>query len=298
MELVAHEHVQSFLEAARPVLLRDEARHNLIYGICSTLVEAPEAFPEFRLWTVESLGEPVLAMMMTPPYNIVVGQPADPTAVPFAAGALKENDIDLPGVTGALPEADVFAEEWERLSGTVRRLRMAQGVYAVRSLRPPRVVDGRMRFASVDDRDVLVEWFDAFVAESVPADAPHQEGGEAVDRRLASSGGFALWEDGGVVSMSGFGGATPRGIRIGPVYTPPRLRRRGYASALVAQLSRQLLDDGREYCFLYTDLANPTSNRIYMDVGYELVCESADYAFTQRQPVAKSQYSDSKSLNQ
>ena len=48
---------------------------------------------------------------------------------------------------------------------------------------------------------------------------------------------------------------------------------------LVAELSRQLLDDGRDYCFLYTDLANPTSNRIYIDVGYELVCESADYAF-------------------
>jgi hypothetical protein len=64
------------------------------------------------------------------------------------------------------------------------------------------------------------------------------------------------------------------------VYTPPRFRRRGYASALVAELSRRLLDDGRDYCFLYTDLANPTSNRIYMDVGYELVCESADYAFT------------------
>jgi len=110
-------------------------------------------------------------------------------------------------------------------------------------------------------------------------DAPRQATEDVVDRRLRSSGGFALWEDGEVVSLSGFGGETPHGIRIGPVYTPPRLRRRGYASALVAQLSRQLLDEGRDYCFLYTDLANPTSNRIYMDVGYELVCESADYVF-------------------
>lgn len=280
MELVGHEDVQSFLQAAGPVLLRDEPRHNLIYGICSTLVQDPDAFPDFHLWTVESLGEPVLAMMMTRPYNVVVSQPADPRGLSFAAQALSESDIDLPGVTGALPEADAFAEEWESLSGAARRLRMAQGVYAVRSPRPPRAVDGRMRIASVDDRDVLADWFDAFAAESIPADAPHQDAHEAVDRRLASSGGFALWEAGEVVSMSGFGGDTPHGIRIGPVYTPPRLRRRGYASALVAQLSSRLLDEGRDYCFLYTDLANPTSNRIYMDVGYELVCESADYAFT------------------
>jgi hypothetical protein len=281
MDLVAYDDVPSFLETAQPVLLADEARHNLIYGICATLTEAPDAFPDFHLWTV-GRDEPVLAMLMTPPWNIVVSRPADPEALPFAARALKEAAIELPGVTGALPEADAFADEWQGLAGVTRRLRMAQGVYALRKVRPPRAADGRMRHATPDDRDLLVEWFDAFVAESVPADAPRQEGTAAVDRRLASQGsdGFAVWEDGEVVSMSGFGGETPRGIRIGPVYTPPQLRRRGYASALVAQLSQHLLDRGREYCFLYTDLGNPTSNRIYMEVGYELVCESADYAFT------------------
>jgi uncharacterized protein len=280
MELVAHADVPSFLQAARPVLLADEARHNLIYGICATLSEAPEAFPDFHLWTVGG-DEPVLALLMTPPWNIVVSRPADPEALRFAARALEGAGIELPGVTGALPEADAFAGEWEGLAGVSRRLRMAQGVYALRSVRAPRPVDGRMRLATADDRDLLVEWFDAFVAESVPADSPHQDGAAAVDRRLASQGGdgFAVWEDGEVVSMSGFGGETPHGIRIGPVYTPPPFRRRGYASALVAQLSQELLDGGREYCFLYTDLANPTSNRIYMDVGYQLVCESADYVF-------------------
>ncbi len=279
MDLVTYEDVPSFLEAARPILLPEEARHNLMYGICSMLVETPDAHPTFHLWTVVSQGEPLLAMLMTPPYNLVLGQPADPRALPYAARALREQDVDLPGVTGALPEVDAFAEEWRTLSGAARRLRMAQGIYAVRSVRASRPVEGEMRLAGVDDRDVLVEWFDAFVAESVPADAPHQKTEEAVDRRLASKGGFAVWEDSEIVSMSGFGGETPHGIRIGPVYTPRRLRRRGYASALVAELSRQLLDDGRDYCFLYTDLANPTSNRIYVDVGYELVCESADYAF-------------------
>jgi uncharacterized protein len=282
MELVVHEDVQSFLEAAEPVLLRDEPRHNLIYGICSTLIESPEAFPVFRLWTVESQRVPVLAMMMTPPYNVALSAPADPAALPFAASALLDQGVDLPGVTGALPEVDAFAEEWEGLTGAGRRLRMAQGIYALRSVQAPRPVQGLMRLAKDDDRELLVEWFDAFAEESLPPDSPRQEAAAAVERRLGPSRafGFALWEDAEVVSISGFGGETPHGIRIGPVYTPPRLRRRGYASALVAALSRQLLDDGRDYCFLYTDLANPTSNRIYVDVGYELVCESADYAFT------------------
>ena len=63
------------------------------------------------------------------------------------------------------------------------------------------------------------------------------------------------------------------------MYTPPELRGRGYASAVTAELSAELLAEGRSYCFLYTDLANPTSNRIYQTIGYEFVCDSAEYAF-------------------
>jgi predicted GNAT family acetyltransferase len=63
------------------------------------------------------------------------------------------------------------------------------------------------------------------------------------------------------------------------VYTPPELRGRGYASALVAALSEQMVERGRRFCFLYTDLANPTANAIYVRIGYEQVAESAEIVF-------------------
>jgi uncharacterized protein len=281
MKLHAHEDVRSFLDAASPLLLRDEARHNLIFGICSTLLEAPDAYPAFHLWTVESGGNVAWAGLMTPPFNIVVARPAQAAIAGFAADALRSEGVSLPGVTGALPEVDDFADAWERLTGVKRRLRMAHGVYALQTVRQPRAVNGEMRFATDPDRALLADWLRAFTAEATPAESPHLDVGEIVDRRLESSrGGFALWDDAdATVSLSGFGGETPTGVRIGPVYTPPALRRRGYASALVAELSRRLLDSGRAYCFLYTDLANPTSNRIYQDVGYERVCDSAAYVF-------------------
>jgi predicted GNAT family acetyltransferase len=90
--------------------------------------------------------------------------------------------------------------------------------------------------------------------------------------------GVVLWDDGETVSLAGFGSPTPNGIRIGPVYTSPEHRRRGYASSLVAELSEQLLGE-RRFCFLYTDLANPTANRIYEQIGYKRVCESAEIVF-------------------
>jgi hypothetical protein len=281
MKLRAHEDVRGFLDAASPLLLRDEARHNLIFGICSTLLEAPDAYSAFHLWTVESGGDVAWAGLMTPPFNIVVARPTHARIAGFAADALHSEDVSLPGVTGALPEVDDFADRWERLTGVERRLRMSQGVYALHEVRPPGDVNGEMRFATDSDRPLLADWVRAFTAEATPGESPQLDVDEIIDRRLSSgSGGFARWTDAGeTVSISGFGGETPTGVRIGPVYTPPALRRRGYASALVAELSARLLDGGRDYCFLYTDLANPTSNRIYQDVGYERVCDSAEYVF-------------------
>ena len=89
-----------------------------------------------------------------------------------------------------------------------------------------------------------------------------------------------LWEDAGeVVAFAGVGGQTPRGIRIGPVYTPPDRRGRGYASNLVAAVTQLQLDSGRRFCFLFTNLANPTSNHIYQAIGYAPVVDVDLYRF-------------------
>ena len=120
--------------------------------------------------------------------------------------------------------------------------------------------------------------FEAFgQADPVEADA-------MADRWLAGrSRTLWLWEDGdAVVSLCGVGGPTPHGIRIGPVYTPPAARGRGYASALVAAVSQEALDAGRRFCFLFTDAANPTSNHIYQEIGYEHVRDVDIWEFDPR----------------
>jgi RimJ/RimL family protein N-acetyltransferase len=280
MRLVAHRDARAFLDAAGALLSADEARHNLIYGICSTLIDAPEVYPEENLWTVED-DEVLAALLMTPPFNILVGKPRTSDALPFAAQELHAQGVALPGSGGALPELDRFADAWEASAGVRRRLRMSQGVYAASIARLPERVPGGMREGEPRDRGLAIDWLQAFEAEAMHEDTPHLDVAEAFDRRLASStAGLAVWEvDAEPVSMCGYGGRTPHGIRIGPVYTPPELRGNGYASALTASVTQRLLDGGYAYCFLYTDLANPTSNSIYTKIGYELVCESADYAF-------------------
>src|SRR4029453_1468977 len=111
---------------------------------------------------------------------------------------------------------------------------------------------------------LVVEWLVAFAEEAL-LEAPHVEDAEATYRRRAEdpNGAWLLWDDGGAVSLAAYGSPTPTGTRVGPVYTPPELRGHGYATSLVAELTAERLATGLDFCFLFTDLANPTSNAIY-----------------------------------
>lgn len=271
----------AFLAAAGPLLLEDEARHNLVLGIAGTLRDHPGVYLEHRLWLVEDDDRVVGAALQTPPFNLVVAGSASEDASSALAEKLYEEGVELPGVTGAVPEVEAFTNAWEERNGLRGRLRMAQRIYKLTTLGRPGGVAGSPRAATDADRPLLISWIEAFSEESfgeVPSPGGNVE--RTVDARLrAGTGGFHLWEDPEPVSLAGWGGRTPNGVRIGPVYTPPEHRRRGYGSAVTAAVSAERLAAGSRFCFLYTDLANPTSNRIYMSIGYEPVCDSVDYAF-------------------
>jgi hypothetical protein len=270
----------AFLDAAEPFLLADETRHNLMLGIAGGLRGHPGLYSEFRGWVVLELGSPVGAALQTPPFNVVVARPAAAGALEALVAALASAGDDLPGVTAAVPEVDEVARLWTERCNVSARPRMRQRIYRLTTVRPVHGVPGRPRTATAADRTLLVEWARAFALE-VSLDVDPGAAMRQVEARLDYGlGGFALWEDEGEpVSLAGWGGITSSSVRIGPVYTPADRRRRGYASALTAWVSADRLNAGRSFCVLYTDLANPTSNRIYTRIGYEPVCDSVDYAF-------------------
>jgi hypothetical protein len=266
----------AFLEDASPLLLADEARHNLILGIAGTLRDHPSRFQEYVLWLVEEGSATVGAALRTPPHKLVLARPREDSALEALAAAIND---ELPGVVAAIPEVDTFADAWAAKTGAAPRKARAEGVFALERVRAAPDVAGRMRDADATDRPLLIDWFTAFADEALGEDAAAEDPARVIDHRLtAREAGVVLWEDEQIVSLAAFGNPTPNGIRIGPVYTPPEHRRRGYASALVAELSERLLAK-RRFCFLFTDLANPTANRIYEQIGYRRVCEAAEIIF-------------------
>ena len=277
MEVVSALDPAEFLERATPLLLSDEARHNLIFGVAGTLRDHPGHYPEQRLWLVVDGATVVAAAIRTPPHNLILACPRNEEASTALAQAIHE---ELPGVVGAVPEVETFASAWAAAHGVRSEVHVAQGIYALEELIPPPPVSGTARPASADDGPLLRGWLRDFAREALGQEEDEERLERVLVARLEhSDAGFVLWEDGEPVSLAGYGGTTPTGTRIGPVYTPPDKRGRGYGSAVTAAVSEERLAAGRRFCFLYTDLANPTSNKIYVALGYRRVCDSLEIAF-------------------
>jgi GNAT superfamily N-acetyltransferase len=278
-----HANVDDFLADAEAFLLRREAEHNLLFGICTAIRATPELFaedvPRFHT-VVDGSGTVVAATLRTPPFNQVISQVTDLAAADALAVALAGDA--LPGLLAPPDVCGRILARWHELTGATARLEVAERIFRLERVIPPsRPAPGSWRLAAPEHRSLVADWLVAFSAEALPEQPPIPNPLETADRWIAGTYRLLyLWEDGGqAVSLVGAGGETPNGIRIGPVYTPPEVRSRGYASALTAAASADQLARGRRFCFLFTDLANPTSNRIYQAIGYEAVCDMDQYRF-------------------
>ncbi len=214
-------------------------------------------------------GHVVCAALRTPPWGLLCGPLPHGAAEPLLERWLS-HDPEPPWVSAVPDTARAVAEAWERLTGGRAELQLSEAMHVCEEvLDPPRPANGRLRVAGAEDRERLLAWTRAFLAEALPG----QRGGDpapALGLRLAAGRVF-VWEDGD--SVCTVTATTPiAGLaRINNVYTPPEHRRRGYASSAVAAVTRRVLASEAPRCMLYTDLANPTSNKIYAEVGYRRI---------------------------
>ncbi len=271
-----HASARAFRERAEAWLLEREAEHNLLLGLARRLEHDTTGYERpIYLATIERGAEVVGCAFRTPPFNLGFTRLPPEALAPLVDDVAGMYDA-LPGLLGPEPEAAGIARLWCELRGVVAQERMRERIYQLEQVRPPEPAPaGHARPATSSDLDLLVEWVAAFTVEArVPA-----RDARALLSEYVAGERIMLWDDGGVRSMAGAPGETPNGARIGYVYTPPAWRGRGYASGCVAALSQRELAAGRRFCFLYTDLPNPTSNAIYQRIGYEPVCDVVDLRF-------------------
>jgi predicted GNAT family acetyltransferase len=271
MRVVRHSDPDAFIAAAAPMAARGEASASPFAGWAYSIKRTPPAADQrVYLATYGDCG----AAIQRDEGPLFMGQ-SDPDAAVAFADDLASDWPTLQGVVGAQAACEAFARRWKMRTGRVHSLRARLRQHALRAVADIPAATGSPRVAAEPDLAWLLDGQIAFIAEAGIPDSPERVRTwlpKRVDR-----GDYWIWYDDGPVAFAGFNDAAPDFARIAPVYTLPDRRGRGYATSLVASISRELIARGKRRLFLTTDVANPTSNAIYARIGY--VAESDDYHF-------------------
>ena len=211
--------------------------------------------------------------MRTPGRGVYVGALAEQLAEPIA-DAFADVLPELPGVAGDRPAARRFADRWCELRGGHAIESRGTRLHKLITLTPLEADAGSARPMNRDEIGLVSTWGNEGFAEEL------RTGYEEWAERQYRDRTMWIWEvNGEPVSMVGYHLPLFGVCRVGPVYTPPEHRRHGYAGALTSHVSARILAQGNQAC-LYTELANPTSNKIYHQAGYRPVADFVDFDLT------------------
>ena len=197
--------------------------------------------------------------------------------IPQLVSDILDSPWDLPDVHGESRYALQFAEEWAAQTGGSFEKVMDMRIYVLHQVTLPQNVPGEFTQATMADHELVAEWLHGFETEALNEDRSEERLRKAAETQIGR-GDWYIWRvEGRPVSMCMRTRPTRTGISVSGVFTPPELRGRGYASACVASLSQLLLDEGYNFTSLFTDLSNPTSNSIYMRIGYQPLADFDKY---------------------
>lgn len=272
---------QEFEDKAKPFLMKNEDVYSLFYGILQGIKAG--RYENSFMATIEENNSVVALFQMTPPHPlnlIIIDESKMDDILTLATHELSERKLPIQSAVGLKSVVNAFSEKWQKTTNCSTRLLMDQGLYRLEHVNQTlEKSPGSWRYARKDEATLLAEWFKAFESDTGLEKSPLAEIKKKVNQFLEDKEVF-FWEDQGkVVSMMKKARPTERGVTVSFVYTPPEERKKGYARTMVAAGSEELLKT-YDFCVLYTDMMNPTSNKIYQEIGYYKIADSIHIGFS------------------
>jgi GNAT superfamily N-acetyltransferase len=273
----------AFARVATPLMAAAPVTHSVLATTLARAVADQHAAPNALWLWLERDGRPVALAMHTPPYPPYLpgaGGERDPGDAVVAgtefAGTLRGLRREVTGVGGDADAGQAFATRWAQLSGAVAAVRRRDTVYELPGEpAAPAPAPGAARAADAGDLAVVLAWGE-LLGEAVGEPGMFGQAVEALTR----AGHMTLWQvDGTPVAMAAASLPQQGVSRIQAVFTPAPMRGRGYAAACVAHVSAAQVAAGAR-CMLHADQANPTSNRLYLRLGYRPVGHAASWELT------------------
>ncbi|MEC4696772.1 GNAT family N-acetyltransferase [Bacillus anthracis] len=269
LQLHVYEEVVNFKKEVISFLEKNEQENNLILGVLQ-MVQQP-----IFMGVAKQEEEIVIVFLQTEEKKQIIVATSEVMGVDIKELAKELTKVypDIPGLIGNKKVVQKLAEEIAVLENKKMNVVMEQGVYALQQVKKKWTEEGIFREINSDELPVIEKWIYQF-CEDVNLPTTKEEAEQTAHTLITNHRLFGLEIDGKLVSVAAKTRPTKNNITINFVYTPKEERKKGYASNCVAALSQRMLDEGYKTTTLYTDLANPTSNKIYQEIGYEQIAES------------------------
>ena len=269
IQLHVYEEILTFKEEVTSFLEKNEQENNLILGVLQ-MVQQPVFMGVAK--QEEEIAAVFLQTEEKKQIIVATSEMAEEEIVELA-NKLTKVYSNVPGLIGNKKIVQKLAEEIAVLENKKTNVVMEQGVYALQQVKKKWTEDGAFREIGSDELPLIEQWIYQF-CEDVRLPTTKEEAKQTAHTLITNRRLFGLDVDGKLVSVAAKTRPTTNNITVNFVYTPKEARKKGYASSCVAALSQRMLDEGYKTTTLYTDLANPTSNKIYQEIGYEQIAES------------------------
>ncbi|MBH0349553.1 GNAT family N-acetyltransferase [Bacillus cereus group sp. MYBK71-2] len=269
IQLHVYEEIVNFKEEVTSFLEKNEQENNLILGVLQMVRQ-----PIFM--GIAKQGEEIaVVFLQTEEKKQIIVATSEISGVTIKELATELTKIypDIPGLIGNKKVVQKLAEEIAVLENKKANVVMEQGIYELKQVKKKWNGDGVFREINSDEIPLIEKWIYQF-CKDVNLPTTKEEAKQTAQTLIINHRLFGLEVDGKLVSVAAKTRPTKNNITVNFVYTPKEGRKKGYASNCVAALSQRMLDEGYNTTTLYTDLANPTSNKIYQEIGYEQIAES------------------------
>ncbi|MDR7003078.1 GNAT family N-acetyltransferase [Neobacillus niacini] len=273
IKLVKYDDLSLFKNDVVSYLERFEAENNLIFGVLLSLGENDKS-PLLMAKVIKD-NDIGLVLLQTHPSQIILSKAVSFTSreIQVIGEKLSNTIQEIPGFIGEKSLTTDLAKYISNLRGIHASVVVNQKIYKLEKVKKKIKSNGKLRTAKEIDLHIIKDWVYQFCYEINQPLSLKEADKKA--KELIKKGNLVVWEiNGGLVSMAYATRPTQSNITISYVYTPISERKKGYASDCVSAFTQSLLDRGYKTTSLYTDLNNPTSNKIYMQIGYEAIMDS------------------------
>lgn len=271
LKINQYKDIHKYKNIVIPYLEQDEIINNLALGL---LLDIKEEQP-IVMATVTKEDHIVLVILQTSPKQIILSKSEIVTEdeIHQLAKLLNNQLDDIPGVVGEKDLTNKLAREMTILRKKVPFIQMNQRLYWLDQIEKSPGNNGRLIKLEMENLSLVKDWVYQFCIEI--DERMSKEEAEVKAKDIISRGRVYGWEvDGEFVSMANASRPTKTNITVNFVYTPFTERKKGYASSCVSALTELMLNNRFNTTSLYTDLDNPTSNKIYMEIGYKPIIDS------------------------